>query len=250
MTPGDDGQRGDLSYICEQMSSIDADLPEAAPSSSCTATLRPYQRQALYWMSERESLTHTSSKSETAIHPSWVGHSFPDGTPFYRNKCTGAITVHYPGTKCVSRGGILADAMELGKTIETLSLIATVTASKEFMAQAFSKSSINDDDDDNDPKAKRSKGIDGGMATPSTAPLTKDQPLAPCKATLVVCPMSLLSQWQSEALKHTTITEDKVLLYYGAGRIQSPQQLNDYDIILTTYGMYVSIYLSICLSMK
>ena len=48
------------------------------------------------------------------------------------------------------------------------------------------------------------------------------------------CPMSLLSQWQDEALIHTKIPRDRVLVYYGTEKLSD---LSSFDIILTTYGL-------------
>jgi superfamily II DNA or RNA helicase len=38
------------------------------------------------------------------------------------------------------------------------------------------------------------------------------------RATLVVCPMSLLDQWREEILRHTTIDAEDILTYYGDDR--------------------------------
>ena len=52
---------------------------------------------------------------------------------------------------------------------------------------------------------------------------------------LVVCPTSLLGNWEAEAAKFTP--EARVLVMHGQGRQR--HELNDYDLILTTYGSLV-----------
>ena len=46
--------------------------------------------------------------------------------------------------------------------------------------------------------------------------------------------MSLLSQWLDEALMHTKIPRDRVLVYYGTEKLSN---LANYDLILTSYGL-------------
>lgn len=48
------------------------------------------------------------------------------------------------------------------------------------------------------------------------------------KATLIVCPVSLIDQWRREIQGKTT-PQLKVLVYHGAARTQSPYDLALYD---------------------
>eukprot|EP00043_Microstomoeca_roanoka_P016428 m.167813 g.167813 ORF g.167813 m.167813 type:complete len:241 (-) comp16458_c0_seq6:1568-2290(-) len=58
----------------------------------------------------------------------------------------------------------------------------------------------------------------------------------PCPATLIVCPMSLVSQWEEECQVH--LSNPRVLLYYGSKRKHNLlEALEDYDVIITTYGV-------------
>lgn len=52
----------------------DQDLAEMDPPSSFTLTLRPYQKQALNWMSNLE--TGSESGREGSIHPLWQQWKF------------------------------------------------------------------------------------------------------------------------------------------------------------------------------
>ncbi len=55
---------------------------------------------------------------------------------------------------------------------------------------------------------------------------------------LVVVPTSLLFNWQAEINKFAPSI--KIHTYYGAGRAGDGLQFNDYEVVLTTYGMLVA----------
>jgi DNA repair protein RAD5 len=54
-------------------------------------------------------------------------------------------------------------------------------------------------------------------------------------STLVVCPMSLLSQWRDEVAKFTSL--DSVYVYYGAAKDRRKVDFSLYDVVLTSYGV-------------
>lgn len=56
-------------------------------------------------------------------HPLWDQYNFADGTPFWVNPFSLRATLKFPEAVRSCRGGILADEMGMGKTIETLALI-------------------------------------------------------------------------------------------------------------------------------
>lgn len=88
-------------------------------------------------------------------------------------------------------GGILADEMGMGKTIQMIAL---------FLSD-----------------------------------LTK-------RPNLVVGPTVALMQWKNEIEKHTEGDRLKVLLFHGANRLSDVDELNKYDIILTSYSVLESVY--------
>ncbi|MGC1375665.1 MAG: SNF2-related protein [Anaerolineales bacterium] len=62
----------------------------------------------------------------------------------------------------------------------------------------------------------------------------REQTTGQVAASLLVVPKSLLANWQRESAKFTPGL--RILEYYGATRKKEPENFNDYDIVLTTYG--------------
>jgi len=57
--------------------------------------------------------------------------------------------------------------------------------------------------------------------------------------TLVVCPMSLLSQWDEQIQLHAGGVLS-TMVYYGQGRGKTARALKAHDVVLTTYGTLAS----------
>jgi hypothetical protein len=98
-------------------------------------------------------------------------------------------------------GGILADDMGLGKTPQTLALLA-----KDYA-----------------PGAPSVPGLASG---------------APPDPTLLICPMSLVGNWEREAARFTP--DLRVHVHHGADRLTGPEltdALNAADLVITTYGL-------------
>ncbi len=72
----------------------------------------------------------------------------------------------------------------------------------------------------------------------STSPLLSLQPpspkASPVSATLVVVPMSLLTQWRNEVQARTSMS---VHVHYGSNRDSSPSSFARFDVVITTYGV-------------
>ena len=109
-----------------------------------------------------------------------------------------------------------------------------------------------DDEDDFTPAKKKGKSAKSTSSTEKKkATLQKEKkPMkkaAPKKlvtkrytGTLIVVPLTVLPQWETEIQKHSNPNTVSVLQYYGNGRRKADFQ--DYDVILTTYGILESEY--------
>ncbi|XP_032689169.1 transcription termination factor 2 [Odontomachus brunneus] len=116
-------------------------------------------------------------------------------------------------------GGVLADDMGLGKTLTMISLIMATLGNEDSMVG-------NDESDDSD---------DGW---------NKKKPLRHAGGTLVVCPASLLSQWEKEVLDKCKQGSLSVQIYHGSNRENVPTRLAKNDIVITTYNIVAREYKS------
>lgn len=136
-------------------------------------------------------------------------------------------------------GGILADDQGLGKTISTIALIlkerspssnAPTTEVKKIETETLN---LDDDDDDVTDLDKTNKKINSCAIETNAS--SKSRPAA---GTLVVCPTSVLRQWNDEL--HNKVSSQanlSVLVYHGANRTKDPSELAKYDVVLTTYAI-------------
>ncbi|XP_023338911.1 transcription termination factor 2 isoform X2 [Eurytemora carolleeae] len=109
-------------------------------------------------------------------------------------------------------GGILADDMSLGKTLTMISLILKHKEVEE----------VNEEKD----SSWKTKGMGNLVKT---------------RTTLIVCPASLMGQWENEIKNKVKSGILCVLVYHGAGaRKSSAREMSRYDVIITTYGVILS----------
>lgn len=59
------------------------------------------------------------------------------------------------------------------------------------------------------------------------------------KATLIVCPLSVMSVWQAQVERHTRGNME-IYTYHGGDRVRSAAFLGKHDIVLTTYATLAS----------
>lgn len=225
-------------YQANQQSELLEGLPETTTprADNFKMELRAYQKKGLSWMLTREKeldvlnelSRNLDSQSlptsqivklmneEGMMNPLWKSYTWPgelglegDDAHFFANMYSGELALKRPMLKSLVKGGILADEMGLGKTISTLALVCSVPYDTEKAPE----------------KAYASK------------------------TTLIVVPMSLLSQWQSEFEKANNNPNHRCVIYYGDQTVKDlrPLLCKHHDtnipvVVLTTYGTVLNEY--------
>ncbi|KAK9884497.1 hypothetical protein WA026_007338 [Henosepilachna vigintioctopunctata] len=92
---------------------------EQVQHSSLKPILRPYQKDAVRWMMSREQHNET----QESLHPLYTPLKLPSGLEIFFDKYSGHIIPTKPVVASSTNGGILAEEMGLGKTVEFLALI-------------------------------------------------------------------------------------------------------------------------------
>ncbi|VDI44308.1 transcription termination factor 2 [Mytilus galloprovincialis] len=110
---------------------------------------------------------------------------------------------------------MLPDDMGLGKTLTMISLIMKQKQLKE-----------NGTEEDKQTWLSRDKQLEK---------LSKK--LVKSRATLVICPASLIHQWKTEIERRVKGSRLKVMLYHGPDRESDILRLADNDVVLTTYNL-------------
>ncbi|GKZ33424.1 hypothetical protein AbraIFM66950_003280 [Aspergillus brasiliensis] len=122
------------------------------------------------------------------------------------------------------KGGILADDMGLGKTVQAIALMLSNRKPADGLRRPLS----DDEDEDassDDEDEKENRKLPAGLS----------------KTTLVVAPLALIKQWESEiADKVEHSHRMRVLVYHGNARAKGTDKLEDYDVVITTYGTLTS----------
>lgn len=109
------------------------------------------------------------------------------------------------------QGGILADEMGMGKTIQAIAVILENVREKD------------------DEPAGKAKGK--AKAKASSKPTTLRG------GTLVVCPVVAVMQWKSEIERFVERNHLSIYIHHGPKRCTIPEKIASYDIVLTTYSI-------------
>ena len=237
-------ENSDIDY--ENLFKIDSMTHESLqlydPPPSFKSILHPYQKQALTWMLKREGFIEDLEEKKTnnmrSLHPLWEQYILNDESHLFFNPYSGQVSVETPHSNANCKGGILADEMGLGKTVMMISLfhshknpqINGNITSEQYFKSLTSSLSISKDIDNNNEIDKRKK------LRNDKNPLNNKPKYA---GTIIIVPLTLLSQWEEEIITHSVPNTFKLCLYYGDVR---PNDLFKYDIVITTYGIVSSEY--------
>lgn len=175
-------------------------LPEMEANGAIILTeLLPHQKQALHFMTQHERSDQDTSENESNFSL-WKPDHTKQGEAWYN-----VITSHQVHQKPEpTLGGMLADVMGLGKTLTILALVAdTLVEARKFGEQEAPVDSIS---------LKRNS-----------------------KATLIICPKSVMSNWQEQIKLHTKPGRFRVYSYHGTNRTQDLDELASYNIVLAPY---------------
>ncbi|KAI8910476.1 SNF2 family N-terminal domain-containing protein [Gorgonomyces haynaldii] len=102
-------------------------------------------------------------------------------------------------------GGILCDEMGVGKTLQMIALILSTLPSQPLT------------------QPKRKDDIPGRGIYPS-------------KSTLIVCPLSTVSNWEEQVQTHTKNRALSVYVFHGQSRSDDPEYIAKHDVVITTYS--------------
>ncbi|KAM7363018.1 transcription termination factor lodestar [Cochliomyia hominivorax] len=120
------------------------------------------------------------------------------------------------------RGGILADDMGLGKTLTMISLVLACKNRSEEEENEEKSESVSEDEDE--------EKNQGGWSTKGRRDYYPG-------GTLVVCPASLMRQWEAEAQTKVSRHRLTVCVHHGNNRETKPKHLRTYDLVVTTYNI-------------
>ncbi|KAF2398935.1 hypothetical protein EJ06DRAFT_452950, partial [Trichodelitschia bisporula] len=160
--------------------------------------LFPFQARTVAWMLKREGVQYAGGRLADVAQPtSPLFHRAVDalGTPCYISDVLSQICITPPLFDM--RGGILAEEMGLGKTVELISLIRA--------------------------HAQPPNMLDNGHLTS-------------CGATLIVVPSHILHQWTNELKAHDPGLRVFTYTGVQKWGDREPREMAEYDVVITTYN--------------
>lgn len=192
-----------VTKLFDHGSSAASELTSTDPPATVLTDLMPHQKQGLTFMLQREK-PRSFGTDEGENSSLWRKTIKANGV-VYKEVVSGISVKNEPEEVL---GGLLGDDMGLGKTIQTLSLLAATTEE----AETFGKEDV-----------VRASEEDANIR-------------AHTKATLLICPLSTIKNWEDQIPEHIKAGTFKWHIYHGSNRIQNPFELTRFDVVITTYG--------------
>ncbi|RMJ22215.1 SNF2 family helicase ATPase [Aspergillus sp. HF37] len=183
-------------------------IPEMeAPSHIKTHLLR-HQKQALWFMTEKEK-PRKFGPEETDNNSLWRIQYLANGNKCYREIISGIALDDEPPQVL---GGLLADMMGLGKTLSILSLVVASKAEAGEWANMIPH-----------------------------ADLVRDYPgIRNTRTTLLVSPLSAVNNWVTQVKEHLAGSAVSFYVFHGSSRTTDVDELAKYDLVITTYSIVLS----------
>jgi len=216
-------QRQCLDDVFEGLADGAGDRYMMEPSSTIVSSMFSHQKEALAWMVRTEN--------SCSLPPFWSTQKVRGSKDLmYKNIITNFVTEKRPSPL---RGGLLADDMGLGKTLSLLALVATNRPGATLSPMVKVNPTVADVLAERPKKKRKVVSTETELGEETDYPPRINGP----KTTLVVCPLSVLSNWVTQLEEHTKPGSLGVYLYHGADRIRDPKLLAEFDIVLTTYNI-------------
>lgn len=201
------------------------ELPELEADARVVTGLLKHQRQALYFMTSRES-EQLPDAGKAIVTSTWQQKKDRSGAVVYHNVVTNQTQREQP---LPVLGGILADMMGLGKTLSVLSLLTTTLDAAERWSNLSPVQPAA-------PEQRPQQQFD--VPRPAAFDLT---PLSlNGKATLLICPLSTVTNWEEQIKQHIKPGTMTYHIYHGPNRVKDVDELAQFDLVITTYGSLVS----------
>jgi SNF2 family DNA or RNA helicase len=197
-----------VSKVFDSFANASRSLGEMDPPLTIIKTpLLSHQKQALTFMLRQEQ-PRAFGNDESENTSLWRRKQRKNGAVVYNEVITGISVKDEPEQVL---GGLLADVMGLGKTLEALSLIAsTMEEAKRFAEDKV----MRDNQDENHNLILSNTG-----------------------ATLIVCPTSTVKNWEDQIASHINPDAMTYTVFHGPNREKNPFVLLKYNIVITTYGI-------------
>jgi hypothetical protein len=189
----------------------DGSLPQSPTPAGLTVQLKAHQRESLAWMLAEEASEGALRHLFTPLHLTTQYHN--DSCMVFYSPLLREFSFDPEAWR--NRGGWLAEAMGLGKTIVTMALI------------------LSDRQQRTSPQLGRREQWRITEADRDFKTSCAARALVASKGTLVLAPVSLIGQWERELKeKAPSLT---VARWHDTDRERDPNKLAEFDVVLCTY---------------